>query len=534
MALVRLSKMSAFGQNARPSDGALLYVYEVGTTTPKTTYTDEVETIPHAHPIVADGNGVFAPVYLSGFYKEVLKDKNDVQISSIDSLQARTGSVNLLGDFDSSTNSGDYPASGNLGDQYKVSTGFTLNAASGSHVLLTDDFIICNKNSATAVDVDWEIIRGIMPNLDPSTTATGGKITGSLVKALTDGANIATDCEEGSVFTVTLSGNRTLDNPTNKVVGKTYTWEITQDGTGGRTLAFGSDFDFRGSETINATGSATTTLKGTVISSTSVRCEVVNSNVGVFGLTDGANIATDCLKGSTFMITLAGNRTLDNPTNKTPGKEYTWVITQDGTGGRTLAFGSDFNFETPSRLRASASTATVIRGIVLSDTEIRCNVEGVGTISKVIWRMVNTESTGDQNPLGNGGSDWALSDGTETEFYLGSATQITESSGIFSFGSIGYWSVTAYGNSFSGATGAVCRLNIRVTSNDSTYNLVATGRSWGNSGIYSGSSCQTLLKISDIAQQKLKLEQDTDGVIALQGSSTLNVTYIVFEKLSEL
>lgn len=520
MSILILPRESAYGQNVKPYDGAKLFIFEQGTTTPKTTYSDSDEVTPQTHPVVADGSGRFASIYLSGFYKAVLKDKNDVQVWSEDDLQARVGDVSYLGDFDSDTNSGDYPASGNLGDQYKVSTGFTLNAASGSHILSTGDFILANKNSATGIDADWDIIRGVLTSFGTF--------------ALTDGANIATDCSTGSVFTVTLAGNRTLDNPTNKGIGNTYTWEITQDGTGSRTLAFGTDFDFRGSETINQTANSITTIKGTVISSTSIRCEGVSSNFGVSTLADGANIVTDCSKSSTFTVTLGGNRTLDNPTNKIPGHAYTWIITQDGTGSRTLAFGTDFNFETPSRLRSAANAITVIKGIVVSSTEIRCTVEGVGAISQIIWRMVNTESTGDQDPLGGGGSDWALSDDTETEFYLGSATQIAESSGIFSFGSTGFWSVKAYGNAFSSAAGAVCRLNFKATSNDSTYALISQGTSWGDSGMRSTASCEVFLKIDDVAQQKIKLEQDTDGNTAFQGTNTLNVTYIVFEKKSEI
>jgi hypothetical protein len=59
---------------------------------------------------------------------------------------------------------------------------------------------------------------------------------------LTDGANIATNAALGNVFTVTLGGDRTLDNPTNMVSGGTYVWIATQDGTGGRSLAFGAAF----------------------------------------------------------------------------------------------------------------------------------------------------------------------------------------------------------------------------------------------------------------------------------------------------
>lgn len=62
--------------------------------------------------------------------------------------------------------------------------------------------------------------------------------------ALTDAATITTDANTGPVFSVTLGGNRTLANPTNLVSGRTYVWIITQDATGGRTLAYGTTFDW--------------------------------------------------------------------------------------------------------------------------------------------------------------------------------------------------------------------------------------------------------------------------------------------------
>jgi len=66
------------------------------------------------------------------------------------------------------------------------------------------------------------------------------------IQALTDGTNISVDFNVGQNFTVTLAGNRTLDNPTNCVAGQVGSIFITQDGTGSRTLAYGSSWDFAG------------------------------------------------------------------------------------------------------------------------------------------------------------------------------------------------------------------------------------------------------------------------------------------------
>jgi len=64
------------------------------------------------------------------------------------------------------------------------------------------------------------------------------------VVALTDGATITADFAAANNFSVTLGGNRTLGNPTNVVAGQSGIIKISQDGTGGRTLAYGSSWDF--------------------------------------------------------------------------------------------------------------------------------------------------------------------------------------------------------------------------------------------------------------------------------------------------
>jgi len=61
---------------------------------------------------------------------------------------------------------------------------------------------------------------------------------------LADAANIAWDLDDNQTSSLTIGGNRTLDNPTNMKNGATYILKITQDGTGGRTLAYGNAYLF--------------------------------------------------------------------------------------------------------------------------------------------------------------------------------------------------------------------------------------------------------------------------------------------------
>lgn len=64
------------------------------------------------------------------------------------------------------------------------------------------------------------------------------------VVTLTDAATIDTDASAGSHFRVTLGGNRTLGAPTNPTNGQKIIYEVIQDGTGSRTLAYNSVFAF--------------------------------------------------------------------------------------------------------------------------------------------------------------------------------------------------------------------------------------------------------------------------------------------------
>jgi hypothetical protein len=96
----------------------------------------------------------------------------------------------------------------------------------------------------------------------------------------------------------------------------------------------------------------------------------------VVALTDAANIATNMALANNFAVTLGGNRTLDNPTNQTAGQGGVIVITQDGTGSRTLAYGSNWKFPngTAPTLTTTASAVDVLVYQVESASRITARV----------------------------------------------------------------------------------------------------------------------------------------------------------------
>lgn len=74
--------------------GAKAYFYQSGTTTAITTYTTAALSVPHANPVVADANGVFAPIFIdeatNPTYKLRLNTSSDVLIYEIDNLPANS------------------------------------------------------------------------------------------------------------------------------------------------------------------------------------------------------------------------------------------------------------------------------------------------------------------------------------------------------------------------------------------------------------------------------------------------------------
>lgn len=82
--LFLLPDVPALDASGATEPNAKLYFFETGTTTPADVYSDAALTTLHAHPVVADGNGRFAPIYLDPAvtYKVRLTDSSGTQIGN--------------------------------------------------------------------------------------------------------------------------------------------------------------------------------------------------------------------------------------------------------------------------------------------------------------------------------------------------------------------------------------------------------------------------------------------------------------------
>jgi hypothetical protein len=79
------------------------------------------------------------------------------------------------------------------------------------------------------------------------------------------------------------------------------------------------------------------TFTGLTISATRAYMNLVS-------VADGATITIDMNQGNNFNVTLGGARTLANPTNLTVGQSGVVFISQNASGGSTLAYGSSWRF----------------------------------------------------------------------------------------------------------------------------------------------------------------------------------------------
>ena len=195
---------------------------------------------------------------------------------------------------------------------------------------------------------------------DGTYTMTAAKITGGTITGVTYTNIVVTG---GSVTGVTFSSSAAT------ITGGSITGitdlAVADGGTGASTLT--------GIIKGSGTSALTTATAGTDYAGIDTAQTFTKGQRGeITALSDGSTITPDLADSNNFSVTLGGNRTLANPTNITAGQSGSIFITQDGTGSRTLAYGSYFDFAggTAPTLSTTASAVDRIDYIVRTTTSI--------------------------------------------------------------------------------------------------------------------------------------------------------------------
>ena len=152
----------------------------------------------------------------------------------------------------------------------------TLNGTDGSSTDAGDNIVL--DASASSTDVGERLLyEGIPETAITSMRALANTFTkaqSGSITALTDASTIAVNLALNNHFSVTLAGNRTLGNPTNIIAGTSGSFFITQDGTGSRTLSYGSYYDFASgtAPTLTTTASKIDRIDYIARTTTSLHC----------------------------------------------------------------------------------------------------------------------------------------------------------------------------------------------------------------------------------------------------------------------
>ena len=225
---------------------------------------------------------------------------------SLDGVTLATNDLVLVKDQSSAEENGVYvvgssPARDDLFDTYDEHPGSLIAIEEGS--TNADDLYLCTSNTGGTLNTTAINFTKIFPGSGGTVTsvataglATGGTITGS-----------------GTV-TVSING---------------------QSGLSASPVAADEFAIYDASATAHKK-ITTTELFGSDVLTASAREYTKTQNFNMTTLSDGANISWDLSQNQVAKVTLAGNRTLDAPSNQVAGATYILIVVQDGSGSRTL------------------------------------------------------------------------------------------------------------------------------------------------------------------------------------------------------
>lgn len=173
---------------------------------------------------------------------------------------------------------------GNDSEIYFDGTNTILDHTSGSGTLyLRGDALRLQTTQATPEDYiicsEGGFVKLCYNNVSEFETKSGGvKLNGhseQAVNALGNTTGSTTiDFTTANIITATLTGNTTFANPTTESVGQSGSIIVTQDGTGSRTLAWGSQFKWVGgtAPTLTTTAAAVDRIDYLVVAADTIHC----------------------------------------------------------------------------------------------------------------------------------------------------------------------------------------------------------------------------------------------------------------------
>lgn len=213
--------------------GAQIFVFDFGTTNPKTTFSDVALTVPNADPIVADADGIFGDIFVDIQCSMELQTSASVQVYTADVFAPEDGITTLAAaDVAITDTGGFYTGTDVEAALQEIGTGwFELSTANTISALQT----FSGANLAMA---DNEIGRPLF---------TDYAVTANVVSSVA--GTLTLDMVTGNVFTTTLTESITTVTVSNPPATGNYGELLliaTQDPTSSFTITWATLYLFPG------------------------------------------------------------------------------------------------------------------------------------------------------------------------------------------------------------------------------------------------------------------------------------------------
>jgi len=161
---------------------------------------------------------------------------------------------------------------------------------------------------------------------------------------------------------------------------------------------------------------------------------------------------------------------------------------------------------------------------------VASKLSGVGISEADQWRL-NANSTG------LNGDITSNLERNDTGGFSVLGTGMTQSSGIFTFPSTGYWYITFILQATNASTADNIGNNIQVTTNNSTYTVISDGNSHSAGAAQSQNVtviCNTIIDVTSVSDVKVKFAtQSIQASTEIYGSTTYTMTGMTFIRLGD-
>ena len=176
---------------------------------------------------------------------------------------------------------------------------------------------------------------------------------------------------------------------------------------------------------------------------------------------------------------------------------------------------------------------TTIPTAGIADSAITvAKTSGVGITHASMWRM-SSDLTGPVDPIS------ANLEIVDTDGYSSLGSDMTVSSGIWTFPTTGIWWIRGHGNLYFNGDSRHQHFAIHTTTNDSSYSLASSAYSSiskvESNATQQSSEADFIFDVTDTAQCKCKFafENVTNSSVVLAGDSNHNFTWFQFTRLGD-